>query len=245
MNKLLSAAILLFVSVAAFSQNPKASEKAEVVVGNARFTVLTDRLIRMEWSEDGKFEDRASFAIINRNLEVPAFTVKKQAGKTVIKTSAVQLTYAGNGKFDQSNLSVSFKLGGKTVTWRPGMEPEGNLKGTTRTLDRIDGRISKSVLSYYGGDRKQYPSELEDGILSRDGWAIVDESQRHLLQKDDSDWGEWVASRPEGDRQDLYIFAYGHDYTAALNDFTKVAGRIPLPPKYTLGYWWSRYWIYM
>ena len=34
--------------------NPLASEGATVIEGNARFTVLTDRLVRMEWSADGK-----------------------------------------------------------------------------------------------------------------------------------------------------------------------------------------------
>ena len=54
----------------------------------------------------------------------------------------------------------------------------------------------------------------------------------------------WVTERPKGDRQDLYIFAYGHDYVAAVSDFTKISGKIPLPPKYALGYWWCRYWLY-
>ena len=29
-------------------------------VGNARFTLLTDRMVRCEWSADGTFEDRLS-----------------------------------------------------------------------------------------------------------------------------------------------------------------------------------------
>ena len=33
-------------------------------------------------------------------------------------------------------------------------------------------------------------------------------------------------------------------YKQALADFQLVAGRAPLPPKYTFGYWWSRYWQY-
>ena len=213
--------------------NPAAAPEAMVISGNARFTVLTDRLIRMEWAEDGVFEDRASLAIINRRLPVPAFKVKETGGGVTITTGRLSLVYAG-GRFSPDNLSVSFKMNGKTVIWHPGDAPSGNLKGTTRTLDGCDGwdRLSHTE------------KELEDGILSRDGWAIVDESSRHLLQKDSSDWGEWVAERPSGDRLDWYIFAYGHDYIAALQDFTKVAGDIPLPPRYVFGYWWSRYWIY-
>ena len=235
-NRILAAVFagLLAVANLAHAENdPVANPKAQVVAGNARFTVLTDRLIRMEWAENGKFEDNATLAIINRNLPVPTFTTTKNGEGVQIKTGAVTLKYAGGGKFDQGNLSVSFKLNGKTVTWYPGKEDTGNLMGTARTLDGC-----------MGPDKINNNDPMESGILSRDGWAIVDESQRHLFVKDDSDWGEWVQARPEGDVQDLYIFAYGHDYADALADFTKVAGKIPLPPKYVFGYWWSRYKAY-
>lgn len=43
---------------------------------------------------------------------------------------------------------------------------------------------------------------------------------------------------------DWYFFGYGHEYKQALGDFVKVAGRIPLPPRFAFGAWWSRYWAY-
>ena len=186
-----TAAITTVAADNAAPANPKAKPGAIVIAGNARFTVLTDRLIRMEWAEDGQFEDRASLAIINRDLPVPAFKATKQGGGVTISTGKLTLEYKG-GRFAPGNLSVTFKLNGKPVVWHPGDEPSGNLKGTTRTLDGCNGwdRLSHNE------------KELENGILSRDGWAIVDESSRHLLQKDSSSWGEWVAERPEGDRID-------------------------------------------
>ena len=208
-----------------------------VVCGNARFTVLTSRLIRMEWSADGAFEDRATLGIVNRDLEVPAFDVKKSGSKLVIKTSDLTLTYSGKERFSENNLTVSFKMadpkskkGIKTVTWKPGQDDSANLLGTCRTLDGCDG--IKTLDPY------------DPGIISRDGWAVVDESQRHVFVPVEKDWKYWAECRPEGDRQDLYFFGYGHDYMAALGDFVKIAGRIPLPPKYTFGYWWCRYWEY-
>jgi len=239
------AVFLLFLTFPALANtDPKASDEAMVVCGNARFTILTDRLVRMEWAEDGVFEDRASLAIINRNLPVPAFSCAKEGEGVVIRTGALTLSYKGNGKFTPDNLKVAFKMNGKPVVRQPGASSEGNLRGTIRTLDRIKGRASKTALIHKSREGKISTVELEEGILSRDGWAIVDESTRHLFEKNASDWGEWIVERPAGDRQDLYIFAYGHDYAAALKDFTKVAGNIPLPPRYTLGYWWSRYWKY-
>lgn len=223
---------LLLVCAAAPAQNPVAPKAAQVIEGNARFTILTDRLVRMEWAPDAKFEDNASLAIVNRDLPVPAFTVSRSGGKLVVKTKALTLEYKG-GEFDASNLQVTFRLNGKPVKWYPGADDSGNLMGTARTLDGC-----------YGPDHINYSDPMEKGILSRDGWALVDESTRHLFVKEDSDWGEWVATRPNANVKDWYLFAYGHDYKAALADYSKVAGKMPMPPKYVFGYWWSKYWPY-
>ena len=84
-------------------------------------------------------------------------------------------------------------------------------------------------------------TRLGPGLLSRDGWTVVDDSERPLF--DDSPW-PWVMPRPAGDRQDLYFFGYGHAYRQALHDFTLTAGKIPMPPRFAFGTWWSRYWSY-
>ena len=217
--------------------DPVADSKAVVVSGNARFTVLESRLVRMEWAADGKFEDRATLGVVNRKLPVPVYTVKRSGKKLTIKTQDITLTYSGNDKFDENNLNVTFRMedpaarkGFRTVTWHPGMDDSGNLLGTTRTLDGCDGAKTKEP--------------YDKGVISRDGWAVMDESDRQVFVPVDSDWRHWVADRDSTDRQDLYLFAYGHDYKAAVSDFTRIGGRIPMPPKYALGYWWCRFWQY-
>jgi hypothetical protein len=155
--------------------NPVANPKAVVIVGHARFTVLTPQMIRMEWSADGKFEDHASFVFLNRDMPVPPFTHAVKHGAhgqmLMIKTDALKLTYdagAGNdGKFTADNLQVSFQLDGKEVTWHPGMPATGNLQGTTRTLDGARG------------DHTDEP--IGQGLISRDGWVVVDDSKRPLF----------------------------------------------------------------
>ena len=221
--------------------DPVADPKAEVVVGNARFTVLTPQLIRMEWSADGKSEDHASLVFLNRRLPVPKFTADKNGSTLVLTTSALNLRYTpttgSDGRFTADDLSVTFMLNGKQITWRPGTPDTGNLQGTTRTLD---GAL--------GGKTKE---PMDPGLVSRDGWALVDDSSRPLfdstdfrfLQGEGSPW-PWVTLRPAGERQDWYLFTYAHDYKQALADFIKVAGPIPLPPRFAFGSWWSRYWAY-
>ena len=214
------------------SVQPTAPKEAVVVAGNARFTVLTPQLIRMEWAEDGVFEDRATLGVVNRNLPVPSYKLTKFRGGVRIKTSALTLEYKG-GKFASGNLSVTFQLNGKKVSWRPGMDDSGNLMGTTRTLDRYDGYFVQDP------DGRLTRDVFDKGVISRDGWAIVDESSRHVFTEDG-----WVDERPEGERLDWYIFAYGHDYLQAVQDYVKIGGKIPLPPLWAFGYWWSRYWLY-
>ncbi len=219
--------------------NPVADPKAIVTMGHARFTVLTSRLIRMEWSADGHFEDHASFVFLNRHLPVPAFSKELTANQVAIDTSEIRLACnpAGDGRFTPENLKVSFTLNGKPVEWKPDAPDTGNLQGTTRTLD---GAL--------GGKTRQ---PIEPGLVSRDGWVVVDDSMRPLFDSanfsfskgEDSEW-PWVMLRPPGERQDCYFFGYGHDYKQALEDYVRVAGRIPLPPRFAFGAWWSRYWAY-
>lgn len=209
--------------------NPVADARATVTCGNARFTVLTDRLIRMEHSPDGVFEDRASFVFVNRRLPVPAFKVARTDAGCTIDTGSLVLAYAG-GAFSSESLKVEGK-GARPFSWRFGDKDRDNLLGTTRTLDTV-------------GDRSSLLTRMEKGILSRDGWTVVDDSAGFLFEPTDDHWRRWAAPRPDKSRADLYFFGYGRDYKAALGDYVKVAGRIPLPPRYAFGYWWSRYWPY-
>ncbi|MGO8932739.1 MAG: TIM-barrel domain-containing protein [Terracidiphilus sp.] len=253
-------------AVAALPDNPVADPKAVVTLGHARFTVLTPQLIRMEWSADGKFEDHASFVFINRKLPVPKFEKTfstsasdygppspgaaaqptDEAGSThgiTLKTDALTLTYSptGDGHFTPQNLSIEFTVDGEKKVWHPGDADSENLQGTTRTLDTARGSKTEEPIG--------------QGLVSRAGWVLVDDSTRPLfdsadfrfLQGEKSEW-PWVMERPANEKpgsySDWYFFGHGHDYKQALGDFVRVAGRIPLPPRFAFGVWWSRYWAY-
>ena len=213
---------------------------AVVRSGKARFTVLTPEMIRIQYSDRSLFEDRATFAIVNRRLPVPAFTAVEKDGYLEIKTSALTLKYKIGGVIDGCHpsaevLSISMTLNGRRVLWYPGKDDALNLKGTTRTLD---GQI---------GDNKR--QELENGLLSRAGWSIIDESP--LTRRGDGsntfvfdkqvDGIDWVAEPVDKQAIDWYFLGYGHQYKKALGDYIKVAGRQPMPPLYVLGYWYSKY----
>ena len=98
----------------------------------------------------------------------------------------------------------------------------GNLGGTARTLDEVDGRC-----------------DMGEGVLSRVGYAVVDDSKSMLFEKNG-----WVAGRKPGDRVDGYLFGYGHDYKAAIKALYQLSGKQPVLPRWALGNWWSRYYAY-
>ncbi len=235
--------VFLAITTTAFgqTQNPIASPAAVITQNHARFTVLTDMLIRMEYADNDSFTDNATLTFVNRNLPVLAYTVKHTDSWLIINTAHISLRYKENsGKFNAHNLEIAYVDSLVTssnniipkFTWKPGTKDQRNVKGTTRTLDGALGKFSFMSM-------KKLP--IEDGILSRSGWAFIDDSQRPLF--DNSDW-PWVQGRNNTGAQDWYFFGYGNNYKHALYDFVSTSGRISLPPKYAFGIWYSRYWRY-
>ena len=205
---------------------------------NVRFTLIDDGTLRLEYAPDGKFVDNKSFMAVIRNYPKVRYTINNNAKQVVISTAKLKLVYKkGNAPLTKDNLTISSTKVIKTpFVWKPGMQQKGNLKGTYRTLDGYDG-------SEYQYSNPKHEMPIEDGILATDGWTLIDDS-KSLLFDGAEDW-DWVTERQSAeDAQDWYFMAYGHDYKGALNSFTKFAGKVPLPPRYTFGYWWSRYWSY-
>ncbi len=198
---------------------PLAEPDAVVRAPAARFTVLTPRLIRLEYDPRGVFEDRPSQAFWYRRQPVPPFTVTEQGDWLEIETEALRLRYNRvAGVFSPRSLSIEVK--GLGSVYRFGDDAGGNLGGTYRTLDTVDGTVP-----------------LEPGLVSRAGWAVYDNSRSLVLDAEG-----WIEPRdaPES-ALDLYFFGCGHDYLRAVQDLQKVAGQTPLLPRWALGNWWSRY----
>lgn len=188
-----------------------------------RFTLLTDRLIRLEYSESGEFEDRQTQLVANRDFDDVTYTVKKENdGHLVeIETKYFHLYYDG-GAFAGSNLRIDSKYQYRLhdSRWYFGEEEPGNLGGTIPTLDIVDGE-----------------TPLEDGIMSRNGYAYLDDTESFALA--DNAFVPRVQEQTDG-----YFFAYGRDYRQALVDYYHLSGKTPILPRYALGNWWSRYYKY-
>lgn len=192
------------------------ADPAAVVVGERwRVTVLDEGTFRVEWSDDGGFEDRASTFAIRRRLPVPEYRVERTGDGILITTARARLRYDGR-PFSPSGLVVE-TIGPDANRWRWGQEPR-DLGGTARTLDDVDGRMP-----------------LEPGIIARDGITVLDDSESFLFEDDG-----WIGTRVPG-RRDVTVFAFGRDFEAALRSYHAVSGPPSLVPRWALGNWWSRY----
>ncbi|HWH44335.1 MAG TPA: TIM-barrel domain-containing protein, partial [Thermoleophilaceae bacterium] len=234
---------------------PAAAPATEVREGDVRFQVLSPSLIRIEHAEDGRFEDRPTQ---NVAVRPPLRRAKVRRRGTVLEivTSAMTLRYRGEaatGTDLSGALEVVIRSGGAiargeprfpppappdagppsfevspyTVTEDPSYDPptRGNLGGWYRALDLA----GKSV-------------RLHDGLLSREGFYLLDDTQTALL----TDEPPGFEARPArtGSYRDGYLFAYGTDYSRGLRDLRLLTGSAPLLPRRAFGVWFSRYFAY-
>jgi len=201
-------------------ENAKAFEHSLVIHGKVRITVFTSRLFRIEFSSDQNFEDRPTQIIWNRQFPEVQMEINKSENSLEIKTESLKLRYIDTNVAPlPSNLIISDI--NEEFIWHPDKKDPDNLKGTARTLDEADGKIS-----------------LEKGLISRAGWSVIKDSSSLVFNQDG-----WIEPR-EKSRYDVYFFGYGIEYQDCLDDYFKLSGNVPLLPRWILGNWWSRYWEY-
>lgn len=135
---------------------PLANPDNIVLYKNWRFTVLTERLVRIEYDTQRIFEDRASQTAFHRDFPKVDFTVS-QNGTFTLKTAQLKICC------DDAIESLQISLQNWPHSWHYG-DPIETLGGTTSTLDRSDGYI-----------------KIDDGVCSQRGFAVLDDSERMVL----------------------------------------------------------------
>jgi hypothetical protein len=189
---------LAFAGVEILDYDPVANPKAVVVSGNARFTVLTDNVIRMEYSSSGSFEDQATLAFLNRNLTVPVFTSSTSGSTLTIQTSSVVLKYQIGQQFSSTSLTVTSLQNSTFTSWSYGQPNTGNLLGTIKSLDELSV-VSLNCTENANIVVHDEVLHCEWGLISTEGWSLVDDSQNYAL--DENYW--WAG--PNTDEVDSYL----------------------------------------
>ena len=200
----------------------QADRRAIFQFPTVRFTLLTPRLIRIESSPVGQFEDRPSQVFWFRDQPLPMADIKVTKKSLSIETVAFQITFNDSQQgLTHDSLHVTIKETGVFIHLddpNPGLLP-----GTARTLDETNGAVI-----------------LQPGLISRAGWVQLDDTASLMFTS-----SGWLEPRPaQSGYRDLYLLICGQNYKAALQDYQKVTGTPPLLPRAFLGNWWSRFWEY-
>jgi hypothetical protein len=237
-------ALLLALSSAGASEtwmdklkvNPLADSSAIVQIEGFRFTVLTEQVIRIEYHPTNEFDDAGTVNILNRRTPVPHFTVERKGDdELTLRTAKLELAYkamppeGGDPGFLRGGLSIRLLEYPFTV-WQPLTPARGNLHGTIRTLDRVGEAVDLTCV--VPRDAMTYYAHCEEGLASRDGWVVMDDSlrprlhvqpdQQHPKRHQNSEW-PWVTGVPQenlaalqaGKRlvyYDWYFMGHGLDY---------------------------------
>ncbi len=203
--------IIMLKSSLIASVDAKAGNSQIYIGKDYRVTVLTERLIRFEFSNSRSFTDLPSYAVWFRRFPAVKFSVKEDKKHIVVETPAVKFyILRKNGAPDFAEIIIE----NKALSFKKSK----NLGGTRRTLDRTLGRAS-----------------VDDGLITDNGVYCLDDGDSLLISENGS------FTRRKGEGTDLYLFAYGKDYRETVKAFYKISSPVPIIPRFALGVWWSRY----
>ena len=185
-----------------------------------RITILSEILIRLEYSPTGTFTDELTELVRNRNFKIPRFKVQQDEKYLMIETSYFKLEYAKEKSF----------LGTKIV-------PEQNLKITLNGTEKywhynhVEARNFKTI--GHSLDDKEIIKLDTKGLYSTDGFVSIDDSNS-LLIKDNRFFKRGEKSI------DIYVFMYKRDFGLVLRDYFILTGKPIMIPRYLLGNIWNK-----
>ena len=201
-----------------------AEQKAIYKGPNYRITIITERVVRLEYSPSGKFVDKPTQLIQKRNLGYPNFRVNQDPNVIEITTKYFRLTYMKRQPFEGSKVNPTKNL--KITLMAPETERQRDWYFNHPEARNMNGNmVSVDV---------PCDKSLKRGLYSLEGFASINDTPNKILNED----GTFEEREPG--TVDIYVFMYDKDFKQALLDYYKMTGFPELIPRYALGNWWSR-----
>ena len=201
--------------------NKLQANNAHIVQGSKfRISVLTDRLIRLEYNKTGKFNDFATQLVTFRNFDPFEYGLRQDNTYLEITTKYFKLEYTKEQPFKGS-----------------GVNPFKNLKITLNGTEQFWYYGHPEVRNYFGSNNNLGNSSSHSknkGLYSLEGFVSIDDSNTLRLDSNGT------ITSPNQDSIDLYVFIYGKDFGLAMQDYFKLTGLPSFIPRYALGNWWCK-----
>jgi alpha-glucosidase (family GH31 glycosyl hydrolase) len=183
-----------------------------------RFTILSDRLIRMEYNPKGIFLDNPTELVWFRNFPFNEFTSREDSTFIEIATKSFRLTYVKNKPFKGSRFNpmgnMRVELLNSEKIWYYGHPEVRNIKAPGMSLD---------------ADKKL---KYQKSLFSFDGFSSIDDSNSQIMDEMGN-----LNDNPDN-HIDMYLFAYLNDFEGCLKDYYALTGSPAMVPRYALGNWW-------
>ena len=177
-----------------------------------RISILTERLVRLEYNKNGVFFDALTEQVINRLYPPVELKITQDDRKLEIETKYFRLKYLKEKPFEGYNLEVVLLNANKS--WTPNNKEVRNFKTSGRGF--VNGNL-----------------EFVKGLYSGDGFASLDDSETMAITPDGY-------LEPVEKHYDTYLFMYRRDFGFCLRDYFLLTGYPPLLPRYAFGIWWNK-----
>lgn len=178
-----------------------------------RITILSERLVRIEYNKDGIFNDAPTELVTNRKFDKPNFTVQENEDYLQIITKYYKVWYAKEKKIT-NNKNFYVQIGDTDKNWYYG---------------HVEAKVYDSPVLIEDSKIK-----TTRGLYSLDGFVSIDDSKGRIVNEDGT------IRNNENEGIDIYLFVYANDFDLCLKDYFTLTGFPSLIPRFALGNWWSR-----
>lgn len=188
----------------------------DTVIGNVRVQALSPTLVRIELKGPKGFEDRETFTVVNRARYNEKPQIEKGDSQTTVTFKNFKVVVPARLRTSLNGVQISSPTGAKLYEATKDLPKQSFLPGPA---DKID--------AYAIADTPR---------LVPPAWGATPAPDDNSSFPETSGW-DTTNSAP-----DLYVFIPGAGgYKALRQDFLNLTGKIPMVPKWALGFWDSRW----
>ncbi len=231
--------------------------------GVVSVTALGPSVVRLRFAPGRGFGRDHSYAIVNRDLGDAGATVEIGAGQSTLATAAlrvsiqhapfrVSMATTSGEVIDADDAEMGTAFAGQRVRVWKQLGPDDHVYGLGEKTGRLDKRgwgLGGSAYAMWNTDTYAYDASTDPIYASIPFYMVLRGGRSHGIFLDNTfrsffDIGkesQHLISFGAEDGELDYYFIDGPDPKTVIERYTTLTGRMPLPPRWALGYHQSRY----
>ena len=197
-------------------EKAKSNSKSIIQGHKYRITILTDNLVRLEYSRLGHFSDLPTENVWFRSFTVPEFSLKEDDMFLEVIAKKFKFSYTKNKPFKGNKFN-----------------PMSNFKLEILNTDKV-WYYNHPEVRNFNTIGKSFEDKNIKGLYSQDGFVSINDSSSKRFEETGT-----VIDAIE-DYSDIYVFIYNEEFNNCLKDYYELTGKPAFIPRYALGNWWNK-----